>query len=592
MDEMKIRNFGYGLLVLILGVCLLGWQGVPLNRAALAHPFWTLCVVGLAIVGMRFRAHLGRGLDWICEMPRWRFNAGVFAIGLLIYAAVAWFVFSGIPRIDDGVASLFQARLFAAGKCTQPLPPDPDFFQVFAVLGAKEGLDHRCGMYPPGWPLLLTPGVWLGVPWLVNPLLGALLLVVMAELGRSFYGDRTGRVAALLALPSPFLLVLSGVHLSNMATIVFLGLAVLSLRKLWKTYRWMWGGVTGLCWGVAFLCRPVDAVVVGAICALGFFFPAKRLWRCRLGIVAGLAVALVAVGVMLGFQQITTGDWQTPGHELGMGSYGKFGFVQLTPRKAHTLEAGLTFTMMRLRALNESLLGWPIPSLLVVLIPFILGRARVKEFLLLLPMIGLLGTFVFFWYYEACLPARYISAAAPYLFILSARGLQDLHEVASRRRALSGIPAFLVISGVLFLAVGLPFHFQAYGDDYYDVEEVLPRVVRDYGITNALVFMDSVGIDNRKMDDTNDYYATGFLRNDLELTNDVLFVRNLKERNVELVRNHPDRAAYLYRYQRLIERAVLYRMVLEEGELKLFPVKPKTRDLVEAPESIVRGVAN
>ncbi len=581
---MNVMKLGYGLVVLALAILFLGWPGVPFHGAVLAHPIQTLCVVGLTMVGVCFRAHLGRCLDGIYEMPRWVFNVGIFAVALLIYAAVAWFVFGGIPRIDDGVASLFQARLFAVGKCTQPLPADPDFFQVFAVLGAREGLAHRCGMYPPGWPLLLTPGVWLGVPWLVNPLLGSLLLVVMAELGRSLYDDRTGRVAALLALPSPFLLVLSGVHLSNMATILFLGLAVLSLRKLWKTYRWIWGGVAGLCWGMALLCRPVDAAVLGAICALGFLFPAKRLWRCRLGMVAGLVVALLAIGVLLGFQQITTGDWQTPGHELGMGSYGKFGFVQLTPRKFHTPEAGLKFTMMRLRALNECLLGWPIPSLLVVLLPFVWGRARLREFLLLLPMIGLLGVYAFFWYYEACLPARYISAAAPYLFILSARGLQDLHEVASRRRALSGIPAFIVISGVLFLAVGLPFHFQAYGDDYYDVEEVLPRVVRDYGITNALVFMDSMGVDDRKMDDTNDYYATGFLRNDLELTNDVLFVRNLKERNVELVRHHPDRAAYLYRYQRRQEQAILYRMVLEEGELNLIPVRPKTRDVVEAPE--------
>ena len=581
---MKSLNLGYGLAGAALGILFLVWAGVPLHGAALAHPVWTLGVVGLALAGMKFRGRLGRGLDVLCELERWKFNVGIFGVALLAYAAVAWFVFDGIPRIDDGVASLFQARLFASGTCVQPLPDDPDFFQMFAVLGAREGLDHRCGMYPPGWPLLLTPGVWLGVPWMVNPLLGALLLVVIAELGRNLYGDRTGRVAALLALPSPFLLVLSGLHLSNMATTVFLGLAVLSLCKLWKTSRWIWGGLAGLCWGMAFLCRPVDAAVVGAIGALGFVFPVRRFWTCRLGIVSGLAVALVAMGVMLGFQQITTGDWQTPGHELGMGSYGKFGFVQLTPWKAHTPEAGLRFTMMRLRALNENLLGWPIPSLLVVMLPFILGRARVREFLLLLPMIGLLGTFAFFWYYEACFPARYISAGIPYLFLLAARGLMDLQEVLSSRRVLSGLSAMLALAGLLFLGVGLPFHFKNYGQDYYDVEGVLPRVVRDYGISNALVFMDSVGVDGRKMDDTNDYYATGFLRNGLELTNDVLFARNLRERNVELARHHPERALYLYRYHRLLEQAQLYRMVQNGNELQMLPVKPRTRDLIAVPE--------
>ena len=142
----------------------------------------------------------------------------------------------------------------------------------------------------------------------------------------------------------------------------------------------------------------------------------------------------------------------------------------------------------------------------------------------------------------------------------------------------------LALAGLLFLGVGLPFHFKNYGQDYYDVEGVLPRVVRDYGISNALVFMDSVGVDGRKMDDTNDYYATGFLRNGLELTNDVLFARNLRERNVELARHHPERALYLYRYHRLLEQAQLYRMVQNGNELQMLPVKPRTRDLIAVPE--------
>jgi hypothetical protein len=38
---------------------------------------------------------------------------------------------------------------------------------------------------PPGWPLLLLPGILLGVPWLVNPVLGALTLPVVYRLGVS-----------------------------------------------------------------------------------------------------------------------------------------------------------------------------------------------------------------------------------------------------------------------------------------------------------------------------------------------------------------------------------------------------------------------
>ena len=576
-----LRAAGVALLVLFLS-----GQGIPLHRAAWAHPWLTALVLLLAAVAVagRFRAGLEKGFGWICGVSRFRFNLGLFLVAGLIYAGIAWFVFGGIPRIDDGMAALFQARLFARGALTLPLPAEAGFMGVFGVLGARHGLGHWCGMYPPGWSLLLTPGVWLGVPWLVNPVLGALLVVATGELGRSFYGDRTGRAAALLALPSTFLLVLTGLHLSHIGTTLFLCLALLGLRKLWATTRWFWGGAAGLAWGVAFLCRPLDAVVLGVIFAMGFLFPAKRLARCRLGIAAGLAAGLLAAGVLLGFQQVTTGDWRTPGHEIGMGSRGKFGFAKMDRARTHTPERGVQHTFLRLRALNDHLLGWPVPSLLIVMLPFILGRARTREGMLLLPMGALLVTFACYWYYETCFPARYISAALPYLFILAARGLFDLQEAVGSRGVWARAPAFLAVSGTLFLAVSIPVHFQRYDRDYYDVEEVLPRIVRDYAITPAIVFMDAIDIDRDEEDGQNDYYATGFMRNDLDLVGDVIYVRTLRERNIEMVRRHSGRTAYLYRYQRAKGKALLYRMVDEGDELRLIPVKPKTADLLDAPE--------
>ena len=87
------------------------------------------------------------------------------------------------------------ANFFASGAITLPLPADAGFCQIFGILGKRQALGHWCGMYPPGWPALLVPGVWLGAPWLVNPLLGALLVVAIAELGRDLFADRTGRIA-------------------------------------------------------------------------------------------------------------------------------------------------------------------------------------------------------------------------------------------------------------------------------------------------------------------------------------------------------------------------------------------------------------
>lgn len=574
-----------GLGLVLLALCTAG-QGLPIHRAALAHPwaaagsFLLAAVVVFGKGGDRLEAAFGA----LCRVRRVWFNLGTFAAGFGIYGATAWYVFGGIPRIDDGVASLFQARLFARGAATIPLPEMAYFYNMFGVLGFRQGVEHWCGMYPPGWPALLTPGVWAGAPWLVNPVLGGLLIVAIGEIGRRLFGERTGRAAALLALPSPFVAVLSGLHLSHVATALFLIGALLGLLKLKETRGWAWGGCAGACWGIAFLCRPLDAVLVGGIMAFGFSMPPKRLWACRGGVAAGLAAALLSAAALLAFQQKTTGDWRVPGHELGMGKWGKFGFVQLTENRAHTPAKGIEHGARRLGELNQNLLGWAVPSMLVALLPFLLGRARTKEWMLLLSMPALLGAFGAYWYYEECYSPRYLFSSAPFLFVLSARGLAVLREAAGDAEPWKRAPAFVAVSGALFLAASIPFHFGRFGQDYYDVEELLPRVTRDYGIENALVFMDAVGLDDRKADDENDYYATGFMRNDLDMRGDVLYARNLRERNVELARIHPGRNLYLYRYLRRQEKARLYRLVPDGEGLEAVPVESRTADLLGPEE--------
>lgn len=566
----------------LLGLLLWG-QGNPLHHAALAHPILTLCIFILAVwavTGSRSeRLH-----NWarpLFRIPRLRFNLLLFALAAGTYALIAGLVFKGIPRLDDGMASLFQARLFARFAITLPLPADAHFYEIFGVLGEQAGLGHWCAMYPPGWPLLLTPGVWLRAPWLVNPVLGGLLIVTIHELGRNFFDERTGRLAALLAIPSPLIAVLSGLHLSHIPAALSCALCLLSLRKLWATHRWIWGGTAGLLWGIGFLCRPLDAAVLGAVFAMGFLFQPRRFLTCKGGIAAGLVTAGLAIGLLFGFQYATTGDARTPGHEIGLGARGQFGFVQLDEIRTHTPAIGLEDTVDRLGVINENLLGWPIPALALVLLPFILGRAKREDLLLLLPMLALVLTYACYWYYEACVPARYISVGLPYAFVLAARGLFALKDALTPHGRWVQAPAFLVVSGVLFLGISTPDHFRRYNAHYYDVEDYLPRVIRDYDITKALVFMDAIGRDPVRRDCFNDYYAAGFMLNNLDLDGDVLYVRNLREANLELLKRHPDRTAWLYRYRRDLQKACLYRM---DTGMQLTPVIPHTEDLVIVPD--------
>src|SRR5205807_7382748 len=83
-------------------------------------------------------------------------------------AFVAHAAFATNPQLIDGVAQLFQARIFASGRLAAPPPfPSESFlFQLTALTPAG-----WVSQFPPGQSLLLAVGMLAHVEWLVNPLL-------------------------------------------------------------------------------------------------------------------------------------------------------------------------------------------------------------------------------------------------------------------------------------------------------------------------------------------------------------------------------------------------------------------------------------
>ena len=105
----------------------------------------------------------------------------LLALMVLIAASlISWRVLGQVPRIHDDVAQLFQARLFAAGRLFAASPGVPQFFDMMMMINDGKWYSQ----YPPGHPLLLALGVLVRAPWLINPLLGALTVVVAYLLGR------------------------------------------------------------------------------------------------------------------------------------------------------------------------------------------------------------------------------------------------------------------------------------------------------------------------------------------------------------------------------------------------------------------------
>jgi hypothetical protein len=121
-------------------------------------------------------------------------------------ALAANFVYRNHPLSMDEYSALFQARAFAHGKLAGHVPaelvrrlvPGPGWFLQASTTG------DIVSNYWPGFALLLTPFVWLGCPWLLNPLIGGASLLLLWYLARTlFAGASAPGWAVLLAAASP-----------------------------------------------------------------------------------------------------------------------------------------------------------------------------------------------------------------------------------------------------------------------------------------------------------------------------------------------------------------------------------------------------
>jgi hypothetical protein len=125
----------------------------------------------------------------------------------LSLAAAAVLVYRAHPLAMDEYAPVFQAHAFARFSLSGKVPPElvpriapPSQFWFIQARPSGELISS----YWPGFALLLTPFVWLRVPWLLNPLLGGATLLVLWRLVRKLWPETPAPGwAVLLAASSP-----------------------------------------------------------------------------------------------------------------------------------------------------------------------------------------------------------------------------------------------------------------------------------------------------------------------------------------------------------------------------------------------------
>jgi 4-amino-4-deoxy-L-arabinose transferase-like glycosyltransferase len=212
------------------------------------------------------------------------------------------------------IALLAVALRLLAHAATAPVGVTGDesyYFQTATSIASGQGhrspVDGSLASWPPGYPAFLSlfmnldrPGLEAGTLLsellVVQCLLGGLLVLLTAFLGRALFGPRTGWIAALLCALYPTLIAFS--HYLFSETLF----AVLLVASLWGVVAWprrpsvgLAAAVGGL-FGIAALTREIALPVSGA-CALWWVLIAAPPVRRRA--VAQAAVMLACAALVI-----------------------------------------------------------------------------------------------------------------------------------------------------------------------------------------------------------------------------------------------------------------------------------------------------
>ncbi len=424
--------------------------------------------------------------------------ATVAALALAAFAVAALIssqVLGAVPHVADGVAYALQGKIFARGRLAlEPPALAPLFFLENVILDSRRWVS----IYPPGWPALLAAGWWLGVPWLVDPLLLGLCVVEVWMLGRTLFAPRTGLLAAGCFAVSPFALAMGSGFMAHVPCLAASLGSMICLASARPDRPWRWLAA-GLLAGLAFAIRPFTAAVLLWPWALWAVLRLEGA-RNRLGALAWLALgALPGVVLVLGFDAAVFGSPFATGYRVA------------DPTHTFTTWHGVHSPLLAIfrhhlpwyvRQLDGSVWGLPFPDLALLLPLFWPAPGRRRDALLLASAASLvLGYSGYYWADIVYGGPRLAFEATGPLALLAARSLGTLYGGLRRlleRLGTARNPRLASLLGALALALlaipplraRLPAEVSRLGSWYHGGSHLPLELVESRGVgASALIFV-------------------------------------------------------------------------------------------------------
>lgn len=297
-------------------------------------------------------------------------------VAVMMSAVLSRTVFERLPHLEDEIAYLFQAKVFASGRMTADIiEPRGAFWQPFVVEDQSTG--QRAGKYTPGWSLVLAAGVVGGSPFLVNALFAGLTVALVFRLGARAYSPDAGLIAAILVTFSPAALLLNASLMGHTVALFCATLfyyAYLEIQTNRHPLRW--GVLAGVALGVMVITRPLTALGVAAplivwsgirllrvlVKSSGKISRPAAFWQTLKPLVLLSVFTLLIAALIPIYNYTATGE---AGENLytRIWSYDRIGFGECCGRNGHTLQKAFRHTRFDLSLTAVDLFGWQLEPL-------------------------------------------------------------------------------------------------------------------------------------------------------------------------------------------------------------------------------------
>lgn len=485
------------------------------------------------------QAWLGPDTRQTPRLDRFAYAAAIWVTAVSVIFVL--FVYENHPHIPDEVAYLYHARYFADGKLAMPVPPAPAAFNT-DLLELDRGMWYS--PVPVGWPALLSLGMRLGVPWLVNPLLGGLGILLVYLLVQHFETLRTARWSVLLLAISPWHLFLDMSFMTHAFTMVCALAACEAIARMKREGSLGWAIVAGAAIGTGSLIRPLDGLIAGTVAGL-WAVSGKRLRLPALALIVLSAAA--AAALTLPYNRYLTGDpmkapimaytdhhYGPKSNALGFGPERGLGWA-LDPYPGHTPLESLINDNLNAFSVNVELFGWATGSFFLLAAAFFVkDRRRGLDWVLLGAVAVVLFAYTFYWYSGGPdFGARYWYLVLVPLTILSARGIRVMEEHASVLASL-GVLSLCLLTVINYL----PWRAVDKYHDYLHMHPDVRVLAEQQHFGRSLVLIRG---------DRHPDFASAVIYNPLDLQADApIYAWDANpEARAELLRAYPDRPVWI-----------------------------------------------